>query len=149
MLDIIIIICCVLAGFALGKLIETKIGEKGKFYQDLTSYVSLLKDNVLGRQLEIASFNQEFAANSSKMFADYILNGKVKPHLSKTQKNNLSAFFDNLDCVSSQALVEHINYHGKVLESDAQNVLQGEVAKASVYSKLGMLIGAMIGILLV
>lgn len=145
----IIIICCVLAGFAIGKYIEKRVAEKGKFYQDLTMYVTLLKDNVTGRQLELATFNAEFAKNSGNAFASFILNRELKIHLSKIQKDNLYAFFDNLDCVSSQALVEHINYHGKILENESQKIFQNEVAKSSIYSKLGMLFGAMLGILFV
>ena len=54
MINIIIIICCVFAGFAVGKFVEKRILEKGQFYQDLTTYMSLLSDNVNGRQLELA-----------------------------------------------------------------------------------------------
>lgn len=149
MLDIILIICCTLAGFALGKFLERRIGEKGKFYQDLTMYVALLKDNVLGRQLELEKFNAEFIQNCGSTFKSYIQNGSVKNRFSKAQKANLDKFFGNLDCVSSQALVEHIDYYGKILSEDAQAVLKNEVAKSSIYSKLGMLLGAMLGILFV
>ena len=83
------------------------------------------------------------------MFACYILHGELKVRLSKTQKENLTGFFDNLDCVSSQSFIEHINYYSKIFECDAKNVLQGEVMKASIYGKLGMLLGAMLGILFV
>ena len=150
MIDIIIVICCILAGFALGKFIERRINEKGKFYRDLNSYVSLLKDNVTGQQLEIETFNKKIATNSSsKVFADYIQSHELKIGLTKSQKSNLTGFFDNLDCASSQALLDHLNYYEKILEDDAQKVLQQDVAKASIYSKLGMLLGAMLGILLV
>ena len=57
MIDIIIIICCILGGFALGKFLERRTIEKGKFYQDLTTYVMLLKYNVTCRQLELSGFN--------------------------------------------------------------------------------------------
>ena len=149
MIDILIIIGCTLIGYLLGKYIERKIFDKGKFYQDLTSYVMLLKDNVNGRQLELSSFNLEYSQGSGKIFSDFLLNNNLKSHLSKTQKDNLTAFFSKLDCVSSQALIEHIDYYGKILNDDAQNVLQNEVAKSSIYAKLGMLLGAMVGILFV
>lgn len=149
MFNIIIIICCILAGFALGKFVERKVAEKGKFYQDLTSYVALLKDNVSGRQLELTNFNKQFSQNCCKAFCDYITLGELKIRLSKVQKVNLTKFFDNTDCISSQALVEHIEYHGKILKDDAQKVMLDEVAKSTIYAKLGMLLGAMLGILFV
>ena len=149
MTDILIVICCILGGFALGKFIEKQICIKGKFYQDLNKYVALLKDNVNGRQLELAKFNEEFVKRSGTVFAEFLENGKLKLHLSKSQKNNVSAFFDNLDCASSQALIEHINFHSGLLSDDAKTVLENEVAKSSIYGKLGMLLGAMLGILLI
>lgn len=149
MLDIIIIICCVLGGFALGKCFEKGINEKGRFYQDATRYAASLKENVVGRQLEIARFNNDFGKTCGKAFAEYLADGKVKVRLTKLQKDNLSAFFDNLDCASSQELVQHLDYHGKLLTDETKNVLDKEVAKAAIYSKLGMLLGAMLGILLV
>lgn len=149
MINIIVVVCCIMAGFAVGKYIEHRICEKGKFYQDLTMYIALLKDNVSGRQVEMSAFNSEFAQKSSKAFSDYLLHKELKLRLNKAQKDNLSAFFDNLDCVSSQALLEHIGYHGKILADDSQKVIQNEVAKSSVYGKLGMLLGAMLGILIV
>lgn len=149
MTDILIIICCTLIGYALGKYVERKICDKGKFYQDLTSYIMLLKDNVSGRQLELSSFNTEYSKNSGKIFSEYLLNSNLKVNLNKSQKENLTAFFNNLDCVSSKALVEHIEYYGKILNDDSQAVLQNEVAKRAIYSKLGMLLGAMVGILFI
>ena len=149
MLDIIIIVCCILGGFALGKYIENRISAKGKFFQDVTRYAAMLKENVNGRQWELSKFNHEFCKTCSKPFAEYITVGQVKLRLSKLQKDNLSAFFDNLDCASLQALVQHLDYHGKLLAEMSKNVMDNEVAKASIYSKLGMLLGAMLGILLV
>lgn len=149
MTNIIIIFCCVLAGFALGKYVEKKIGEKGAFYKDLTKYIIALKDNVSGRQLELAKFNDEFAKSSSKPFVEYLDSGKIKFTITKSQKDNIATFFDNLNCASSQALILHLDYHGKILNDDCKDVFEKEVAKAAIYSKLGMLLGAMLGILFI
>lgn len=149
MLDIIIIICCILGGFLLGKFIENKIIEKGKFYKDLTRYVSTLRENVSGRQLELFKFNEEFSKTCSKSFADYLRCGKLKLTLKKSQKENVEVFFNNLNCASSQALIQHLDYQGKILADDGKEIIDKEMGKASICSKLGMLLGAMLGILLV
>lgn len=149
MLDIIIIICCVVGGFAIGKYIENRINEKGKFFQDAARYTATLKENVSGRQLELAKFNAEFCKNSSKSFGEYLASGKIKHRLSKSQKDSLTAFFDNLNCASSQELIQHLDYYGRLIGDEAKNIQDKEVAKSSIYSKLGMLLGAMLGILLV
>lgn len=149
MTDIIIIICCILCGFAAGKYIENRIRSKGKFYQDLTRYISLLKDNINGRQLELEKFNDSFVETCNKPFGDYLINRKDKVKLSKSQRDNIKAFFDNLNCASSQALIEHLEYYGKILSDEAKSVWDNEVVRSSIYAKLGMLLGAMLGILLI
>lgn len=149
MLDIIIIICCIMAGFAIGKFLERKVNEKGKFYQDLIVYIALLKDNISSKQLELGKFNQEYTLKCSKTFADFITNKELKIRLSKMQRDNINALFDNLDCVSTRALEEHLEFNGSILGNDCNNVMQNEVAKSAMFSKLGMLLGAMLGILLV
>lgn len=149
MIDIIIIICSVLGGFALGKFFEKKIVAKGKFYRDLLRYVATLKENVSGRQLELRKFNEEFAKTCGKPFAEYVLTGKLSLRLSKAQQSNVSALFNNLDCASSQELLQHLEYQGGILADEGKEVCDNEVSKASIYSKLGMLLGAMLGILFV
>ena len=147
MIDIIILIACTLCGLACGKYLEKRIKRKGEFYNDLTRYVSLLKINVQGRKLELARFNQEFCTQCSQVFADYLRDGKVRFSLNSLQKSNVSKFFDNLSCSSSTELYNHIDFCGNVLSADAKQA-ESEVAKASVYVKLGLLLGLMVGIVL-
>lgn len=149
MLDIIIIICCTLGGFAIGKYVENRINAKGKFFQDATRYAEALKENVNGRQLELTKFNAEFCKNSGKAFSEYISGGKLRVRLSKSQKESVAALFGSLDCASSRELIQHLDYYGRLIADESKNIQDKEVAKSSIYSKLGMLLGAMLGILLV
>ena len=148
MLDIIILIACTLCGFACGKYIEKRIKRKGEFFTDLSRYVMLLKINVEGRKLEINSFNEEFSSQCSQIFADYMRDGKFKCSLSPMQKSNVNKFFENLSCSSSEELSKHIDYYSALINADAKQVTEGEVAKATVYVKLGILFGMMVGIVL-
>ena len=148
MLDILILIACTLCGFACGKYIEKRIKRKGEFFADLTRYVMLLKINVDGRKLELQQFNEEFSAQCSQIFADFLRDGKIRCSLSAMQKSNVTKFFDNLSCASSDELDKHIEYYSAILNSDAKQVAEGKVAKASVYVKLGVLFGIMVGIVL-
>lgn len=148
MIDIIVFIGCVLCGYFIGKYLEKGVSRKGAFYQDVRRYAVGLRENVTGRQLELDKFNSEFTQNCSADFAEYIESGKVKCRLSHNQKKNLADFFGNLDCVSSQQLSEHIDYYGKILEDDCKQVTEKEASKAGVYGKIGMLLGAMLGIML-
>ena len=148
MINIIILIACTLCGFACGKYLEKRVKRKGEFYNDLARYVMLLKINVEGRKLEIGKFNEEFSAQCSQTFSDYLFEGKIKCSLNAIQKGNLTKFFANLSCGSSDELSKHIDYYSVLINADAKQVIDGEVAKASVYVKLGILFGMMVGIVL-
>lgn len=147
MLDIIILIACALCGFACGKYLEKRIKRTGAFYSDLQRYVALLKVNVEGRQVALSDFDEDFCQSCSEPFAQYVLEGKIKCALTSAQKGNVTAFFDNLGCISSQELIRHIDYYKVVFESDAKRV-SDDVAKAFIYTKLGILLGVMVGIVL-
>ena len=148
MLDIIILIACTLCGFALGKYLERRIKRKGEFYSDLNRYTALLKVNIEGRQVELSTFNSEFASNCSLTFREYLQNRKLKCSLSSVQKNDVKNFFDNLDCASSQELTKHIDYYSTLFAAEGKQVSEKEVAKSSIYVKLGILLGVMVGIVL-
>ena len=147
MTDIIVLIACTLCGFAVGKYVEKRVKRKGEFYNDLTRYVMLLKVNVEGRKVELADFNREFTSQCSSVFADFIDGGKIACSLSGVQKDTVTKFFGNLSCSSSEELSKHIEYYNTVLAADSKQVTD-EVAKASVYVKLGILFGLMVGIVL-
>ena len=147
MLDIIILITCALCGFVCGKYLEKRVRRKGEFYSDLQRYITLLKVNVEGKQVELDAFNEEFCNGCSDAFRHYVYEGKVKCAFSRSQKSNVAAFFDNIGCVSSQELIRHIDYYKAVFEADAKKITD-EVNKASIYSKLGILLGVMVGIVL-
>ena len=147
MLDIIILIVCALCGFVCGKYLEKRARRKGEFYSDLQRYVALLKVNVEGKQVELDSFNEEFCSNCSEPFFQYVQEGKFKCAFSTQQKSNVESFFDNIGCVSSQELIRHIDYYKTVFDADAKNITE-EVSKASIYTKLGILLGVMVGIVL-
>ena len=148
MINIIILIACTLCGFACGKYLEKRVKRKGEFYNDLTRYVLLLKINVACRKLEIGKFNDEFSEQCSPIFKDFLFDGKIKCSLNAIQKSNLTKFFDNLSCSSSEELGKHIDYYTVLINADAKQVTEGEVAKASVFAKLGILFGMMVGIVL-
>lgn len=148
MLDIIILIACALCGFACGKFLEKRIKRKGEFYSDLNRYVTLLKVNVEGRQVELSTYDAEFCSNCSTTFREYLQNRKLKCSLSSIQKGDVETFFNNLDCVSSQELSKHIDYYGSAFGAESKQVMDKEVAKSSIYVKLGILLGVMVGIVL-
>ena len=147
MIDIVILIACAMCGYACGKYLEKRVKLKGEFYSDLNRYLSLFKVNIEGRQIELAKFNEVFCVNSSSVFREYLQNSKIKCSVTSVQKENINAFFGNLNCVSSQELAKHIEYYSYVFATDIKQI-ESEVSKSSIYVKLGILLGVMVGIVL-
>lgn len=148
MTDIIVIIICSLCGFALGKYFEKRVKGRASFFDDLCKYISRFKVNLSGRQLERRQFDEEFAAECGTVFAEYLLNGKFRCSLTKEEKRLAEQFFGGLDAVNTEELKKHLDYYGYLTERQAESVSQ-KASKASVYPKLGILSGVMIGIVLI
>ena len=147
MTNIILLLACSLCGFAIGKYIEKRTKRKGEFYSDLSRYVALMKINIKGRKVELPRFNAEFCVGCSRVFADFITDNELKCTLKQSQKNNIIQFFENLSCATSEALEKHIEYYAEIFSADSKEITK-EVASASIYSKLGLLLGMIVGILL-
>lgn len=147
MTNIILLLACSLCGFAIGKYLEKRIKRKGDFYSDLTRYVALMKINIKGRKVELSRFNEEFCRSSSKLFADFLTDGELKCTLKQSQKNSVIQFFENLSCATSDALEKHIEYYAEIFATDSKDITK-EVASVTIYSKLGLLLGMIVGIIL-
>lgn len=145
MLNIILLTCCILAGFLIGRLIKKRVVQRNELIVDLVRYTELLKVNINGKQLELHKFDEEFSTTCSTTFRAYLTEKKY-PALNAMQKKRVEDFFANLNCVSGNQLLQHLDFYKTQFDSDLQ-ASTAEVAKASVYVKLGILLGAMIGIL--
>lgn len=145
MLDIILLLCTTAAGFLVGLYLQKRVARHNEMWNDLTRYISALKLNVTGRQRELADFNAEFVSTCGATFRD-CLNSKKYPKLNAQQKKRIEDFFANLDCAGSEQLLQNLDYYAKQFEGDLKDSAEA-VKKSSVYVKLGILLGAMIGIL--
>ncbi len=145
MTNIILFICCVLGGFLCGVYLKKRVMQKYALFSDLVKYTAALQLNVTGKQLEISDFNSKFCESSNLVFKEVLQENKY-PSLSSTQKNTVQDFFSNLNCASGSALMEHLVFYQKQFEACLQET-DGEAKKSSLYVKLGLLLGVMIGIL--
>ena len=148
MTDIVVILACSLCGFAIGKFLERLICGKAAFFSDVNRYLTLFVVNIDGRQLEIDAFNKDFKTSCGSAFAEYLDGGKMRLKLSQSEKKELKSFFDDLSAVSSQDLKKQIECH-KAFFAVREKIYSEQASKASVYSKLGILLGVMVGIVLV
>ena len=145
MTDIILLLCTTLAGFLLGLYLQKRVARQTEMWNDLARYITSLKLNVTGRQKELADFNAEFLSGCGATFSDCLVKQKY-PKVSAQQKKRLDDFFASLDCAGSEQLLQNLDYYAKQFESDVKD--SGDaLKKSSIYLKLGLLLGAMLGIL--
>lgn len=145
MIRIIAFVCCVVGGFAFGLHLKKRAVQKNNLYADLVRYCVALQLNVCGKQLELGTFNADFCQSCSAPFCE-ALQQKTYCYCSALQKKGLSDFFANLDCVGGGALLEHLKFFQKQFETDLSEA-SASAKKASIYVKLGLLLGVMAGIL--
>ena len=145
MIDIILLLCTTLAGFFVGLYLQKRVARTGEMWNDLSRYIASLKLNVAGRQRELADFNAEFVSTCGATFRDCLV-AKKYPKLSAQQKKRIEDFFANLDCAGSEQLLQNLDFYAKQFEADIKDSADA-VKKSSIYVKLGLLLGAMLGIL--
>lgn len=146
MTDIIIVLCCILAGFLVGLFLKKTATKRRDIFFDAVKYSSALRLNVVGRQQEMQLFNAAFTQNCSEAFAVYLTESKLPPFFPKRQTALLAEFFGNLDCVSGEQLLSHLSFYQPQLD-DSLKEFEAAAKKSTVYVKLGLLVGAMVGIL--
>lgn len=149
MINIIIIIVCALCGFLLGRAIQRNVAQKCDFYKDLSRYVDLFKINVTGKQIELAQFNANFAENCSNVFSQYLSVGKFPMRLATREKQDIAVFFDGVASFGSAELIKHLDYYSNIFARISKSAMEVELKRAALYSKLGILLGVMIGILFI
>lgn len=148
MIDIIVVIACTLCGFVIGKYMERQVRAKAAFFADVSKYLSLFCLNIDGRQLEVGVFNREFAENCSAPFAEYLTTGKTRCRLSSAEKVEVKSLFEGLGAVSSRELKKQLDYRSVYFEEQNKKYSE-QSSKASIYPKLGILLGVMAGIVLI
>ena len=145
MTHIIILLCCILCGFLVGRFLQKQVIVRNQMYLDLQKYFSALKLNVGGRQLELNKFNSDFSATCSGAFCAVLQHNKY-PHMKAHKRKTVQDFFANLNCASSSQLLQHLEFYEAQIRPDAEQSTE-DAKKSSVYVKIGILLGAMVGIL--
>lgn len=145
MTNILVLFCCITAGLLVGIFLKRRAVRKNLFWRDLSEYADALKLNVVGRQLEIKKFNDEFCLNACAVFAEAV-NSQNFSVLNARQTDTVRRFFNSLDCSGGEALLQHLQFYQKIFHVEFEASAE-EVKKSSLYIKLGLLAGVSAGIL--
>lgn len=145
MSNIILLICCISIGFLVGNVFRKQCVWEADLLGDAVKYVAALKLNVGGRRAELTKFNEEFLEEASDAFRCYF-QGTNKVRLQSERKKHLQKFFANVDCASAEQLLQHLDFYHEIFLGDFEVCRQRKKTSA-IYVKLGLLCGAMVGVL--
>lgn len=146
MSGILLLICCILSGFFVGLFLQRRKAEQVAYLKDLTNYLSLFRANVNSKRIPLPRFNQDFAKRCSSTFAES-LQGDISLPFPKNDAQQIIAFFDGLTCANSIELGKHLDYYEKVFAQMANGYFTQADKQKGMYVKLGILTGAMVGVL--
>ena len=145
MSGILLLICCILCGFCVGLFLQRRERDNVTFVEDLLRYIDLLRVNIDTERKSLAAFDSEFVARCGKQFSDY-RSGTGGAPCKRTGKL-ADDFFDGVvACNNSQQLAKHLDYYKAVVAAQLAEMTCGGKRK-DLYVKLGLLLGAMVGLL--
>ena len=147
MTNIIILFCSILAGFLVGKHFEKRQKQREQFLGDLSRYVKLLKNNVIGRRVVWDKFNQQFECSCSCVFAKFLHDNNSITFLTKTQRQMVQSLFSSLSVTTSVQMISNLDYYEQLISAEWEAV-SNLTRNRDVAVKLGVLLGVMAGILL-
>lgn len=127
----------------LGKYCKRRLTERCAALCDAARYAQALKANVEGRQQQMTQFTEQFCMTASQPFCN-IVQGKYGC-LKGTEKAVVAELFAKTQYSSAEELSYTLSEYGERLRA-----LAGEAriqAEKTVYPKVGLLLGAMAGIL--
>ncbi len=147
MTDILLLICCIFVGLLLGLFLQRRERERSEFVKDLSNYVDLLRLNLDTKRRPIKEINKEFGEKCGKAFRAYLTDPTANIPTDKQLRADVVAFTQGLSCGSSAELAKHLDYYGKMFAELADKAEKEGKSKSGLFVKLGLLLGAMVGIL--
>lgn len=146
MSGILLLIYCILCGFCVGLFLQRREKDCMTFVEDLLRYIDLLRVNIDTERKSLAVFDSEFISRCGKQFSDYHRSGTGGAPSKRTGKL-ADCFFDGVvACNNSQQLAKHLDYYKAVVAAQLAEMSCGGKRKG-LYVKLGLLLGAMVGLL--
>ena len=92
-------------------------------------------------------FNKDFSTSCAEPFANLLLSNKMPTFLDANQKQLVTSVFANLSATTSTQLLSNIDYFEQLIANHVDG-LSNTFRNGKMYSKLGVLLGVMVGILL-
>ncbi len=149
MTDIIVFLMCALAGFLVGNYLKKQSIHKNFFYLDSIKYIKLLLTNIDTKQVVLNDFNADYCISCCKDFNEFISLGKMPSYLLKTEKKLFNDLQYSLTNTIRDKMIINLNFLLEQINGQYEEFVSSKFTQAKVYEKIGLLCGAMIGILLI
>lgn len=127
---------------------QSAINAKNLFYLDTLKYIENLQINIKTKQIGISLFNQEYSKICTSEFKAFLLDNKIEVRLSRAERKNILSLTNTMLDTSSDSLYSNLSFVSKQINDDYQLFYNSMFLKSKVYDKIGLLVGAIVGILL-
>ena len=155
MIDIVVLILCVFVGFVLGRRSERMLFNKERLFTSMHDFARNLLYNARYTKLPLKEFVENYnAGNGAEVFSqcvDRYFYGKdiaISAKLTAQQQKYIEDFWHNLSALNTEQFVGHVEYYGNYFADQSEKLRKECADKASLGPKLGILIGAIVGLML-
>ncbi len=150
MTDIVIIFCCSLLGYVVARIINNRLRNREMVYEQLSMFAHDLSINVQHEKQTLYSF----VSGSNKSYKDTILqlldNNKVAGcSMTSGALDEIHQFTAGLDATNSSALLVHLARYSEMFDKQYLTLHNANKIQCAVNSKVGILLGAVLALLLI
>ncbi len=150
MTDIVVIFCCAMLGFVVAKIINKQLYSKEKMYCYLMNFAVDMRINVQYAKQTLSVFLD----SSSKDYKEYIqqlLSQEMSfgCNLSNVEQAEITEFIVGLSANNSSSILHHLDRYIAVFESQYNKMHLANKLQFSANTKVGILLGAVLALLLI
>lgn len=149
---LIVFVLCAFVGCMAGLLCARRICEKENYYKELSNFCSHFKSCVAFRNDEIANVINGFPCRStllkSQLYAKANATNEYDQGFLNTEEYSVvSDFLYNLGRFDEQTQIEDVMRNKEIFEDNYKSLKEKNAVKRPMYIKLGLLFGALVGVL--
>lgn len=148
MTDILVLFFSIGSGFCVGKYLRDRLWDKNQFYLEVIKYTKLLIANIQSKQIELDIFNKSFCSSCNSTFCNFILSGVVPSYFNKSDSAFFTRYYGSLKDSASNKLLPTLQFDLQQLDALYHTFSIDKLKYSKIFVQLGLLCGAIIGILL-
>ncbi len=150
MTDIVIIFSCSMLGCLIARLVNRSIRNRELLYMQLYTFTCDFADNVEHEKLTLHGFITVSAKCYRELMLHLLSDGSVIGcRLTNSDMLEIEQFLVGLEATNSEILLLHLSRYGATFDSKYNELHKVNIMQCSVNSKVGILLGAVLALLLI